>query len=95
MGAVCYNEWEGAELACSTLVPLASQFCMAHYPLQQVLHSVSCRKFYSRNICQDPRRILPAAGELCVAKYSKDDKWYRARITSVREEELQVCFRER
>lgn len=72
----------------------AAQVCMAHYPLQQVLHSVSCRKFYSRNICQDPRRILPAAGELCVAKYSKDDKWYRARITSVREEELQVCFRE-
>jgi len=49
-------------------------------------------KFYSRNICQDPRRILPAAGELCVAKYSKDDKWYRARITSVREDELQVFF---
>ncbi|KAJ7335961.1 hypothetical protein OS493_013324 [Desmophyllum pertusum] len=46
-------------------------------------------KFYSRNICQDPRRILPAVGELCVAKYSKDDKWYRARITSVREDELQ------
>ena len=27
-----------------------------------------------------------------MAKYSKDDKWYRARITSVREEELQVCL---
>lgn len=49
-------------------------------------------KFYSRNICQDSRRILPAAGELCVAKYSKDNKWYRARITSIREEELQVFF---
>ncbi|XP_068758689.1 uncharacterized protein [Montipora capricornis] len=49
-------------------------------------------KFYSRNICQDPRRILPAVGELCVAKYSKDNKWCRARITSVREEELLVFF---
>ncbi|XP_074608990.1 uncharacterized protein LOC141863372 isoform X2 [Acropora palmata] len=49
-------------------------------------------KFYSRNICQDPRRILPAVGELCAAKYSKDNKWYRARITSMREEDLQVFF---
>lgn len=49
-------------------------------------------KFYSRNNCQDPRRIFPAEGELCVAKYSKDDKWYRARITGVREDELQVFF---
>ena len=48
------------------------------------------RKFYSRNNCQDPRRIFPAEGELCVARYSKDDKWYRARITGVREDELQV-----
>ena len=33
---------------------------------------------------------MPAVGELCVAKYSKDNKWCRARITSVREEELLV-----
>ena len=98
----CCNECNDLERAnFAPRVPLfylprnfaAAQACKEHYPLQQFLHSVSCRKFYSRNICQDPRRILPAAGELCVAKYSKDDKWYRARITSVREEELQVCFK--
>ncbi|KAL9959501.1 hypothetical protein ACROYT_G032828 [Oculina patagonica] len=49
-------------------------------------------KFYTKNVCQDPRRILPAPGELCVAKYSKDGQWYRARITGVHEDELQVFF---
>lgn len=62
--------------------------CCMTFP--SCFHSSFCRKFYSRNICQDPRRILHAAGELCVARYSKDSKWYRARITSVREADLQV-----
>ena len=34
--------------------------------------------------------ILPAQGEIVLARYSKDKRWYRSRVTFVDEEKVEV-----
>ena len=46
---------------------------------------------YARGALRHRGTIPLAIGELVVAQYSKDGLWYRARVTDLREDELQVC----